>query len=410
MNLHQTASNSSPPSPGGEPTSDSVRRRLEAIEKELTDLFLEFYRERQSSTGLEGTPGELKVQLSLTIHPGSRPSGRRHGSGSGQLHDQLKEAACRAVDRTAAYPQGHVYCHWCRSFTCVHSTPPEPRAVFAGYSATGQPVWVEYSSVLLDRGDPRIELLFASEPAPVPLLQSGDELASKQLAVYGKRSSIYRILGQVLLGYLSPAAGGAAGNSHFAVTFQAVEAGSQQPGAQLNVLGRLADGTPVAQLIGELFEPRLHDALMTARRRLAEIHLPRTSRRRRGREKSRRALEVLRHLSRNLERISRQSGRRTKHSRDRHRHRGRPASVALRDALGIARDALYRDVEERTWVVLGPKNRVHVFNDQALHITSVVYPGETVRQRTTRGKWRRPREKEAELFLEALRLRTTGTT
>ena len=29
-----------------------------------------------------------------------------------------------------------------------------------------------------------------------------------------------------------------------------------------------------------------------------------------------------------------------------------------------------------------------IFNDQGLHVTSVVYPGETVRRRTAQGLWR----------------------
>jgi hypothetical protein len=53
--------------------------------------------------------------------------------------------------------------------------------------------------------------------------------------------------------------------------------------------------------------------------------------------------------------------------------------------------------------VLGPKNRVHVFNDDARHVTSVVYPGETVRARTLRGKWRKAQADELARFLAALR-------
>ena len=54
-------------------------------------------------------------------------------------------------------------------------------------------------------------------------------------------------------------------------------------------------------------------------------------------------------------------------------------------------------------MVLGPKNRVHIFNDKGLHVTSVVYPGETVRQRTSGGKWRIPDAGEKAAFQEALR-------
>jgi hypothetical protein len=107
-------------------------------------------------------------------------------------------------------------------------------------------------------------------------------------------------------------------------------------------------------------------------------------------------------LARNLERIFRQRRRRTHHAQDRHQNRGRPASTAFHDALHAAPASVYRDVEEKTWVILGPKNRVHIFNDAGLHVTSIVYPGETVRQRTTRGKWRVPPAEDLSAFRTAL--------
>ena len=45
------------------------------------------------------------------------------------------------------------------------------------------------------------------------------------------------------------------------------------------------------------------------------------------------------------------------------------SGLGLADQLGEAKP-----------VVIGPKNRVHIFNDNALHVTSVVYQGETIRQ------------------------------
>ena len=115
------------------------------------------------------------------------------------------------------------------------------------------------------------------------------------------------------------------------------------------------------------------------------------------------ATSILQRLSRNLERIYRQRQRRTRHSQVRHLDRRRPAATAFRDALRADKESIFRDVEEKTWVVIGPKNRVHIFNDQALHVTSVVYQGETIRQRTRRGKWLSPRGGELTGFREALR-------
>jgi hypothetical protein len=263
--------------------------------------------------------------------------------------------------------------------------------------------------VLLDRRHPRIDTIFLEDPSPITLVQEGKELISEQLPIYGKRSFIYRIVGQVTLGYvLYPSGlflgdGGGGPRSPLAVTIQAVETVNDAGPLLLNVVGKLPDGSPAFQAFEESSDTRLGDALRTTRRRLEEASLLKgLSRRRRQVERQKRVMGILHHLSRNLDRIFRQRQRRTHHSQSRHLDRQRPASSALRDALQARPESIYRDVEEKTWVVIGPKNRVHVFNDDALHVTSVVYPGETVRQRTTRGKWRVPPSEERSAFQEAL--------
>ena len=111
---------------------------------------------------------------------------------------------------------------------------------------------------------------------------------------------------------------------------------------------------------------------------------------------------VLERLAGNLDRIFRQGTRRTRHSQERHQDRERPAAAALRDVLSARPEEIFRDVRESTWVVVGPKSRVHVFNDAGKHITSVVYPGETVRRRTAQGKWRAAPPESVRGFREAM--------
>lgn len=377
----------------------SLEAKVLRIERELADCFRALVRERRELTGLAGQKETARVQLSISVPPdeGARP-------GTEALFDQLRRSAARFADETAAFPAGHVYCYWCRSFRCVHSRPASPRAMFNGYSATGQPLWNELGSVLLERQDPRIDLLFGESSSILTLTQTGGELASRQLAVYGKGSPIYRILGQVTVGYLQPPPRSSIAEP-FALTFQAVEAPGEHA-AQLNILAFLPPEHTARQLLEEHFDPRITDAVVTTRRRLREIGLTRYSRRRRH-EKTRHVLDALRSLERTLDRIFRQSRRRTLHARTRHRNPRRPTSVALRDAVHARQESVYRDIEERTWIVLGPKNRVHVFNDRAQHVTSVVYPGETVRARTTRGKWVRAPESDISGFLETVRNHAT---
>ena len=392
----------------GRESPDDARERAIDLERRLSELFHLLLERRKAAAGVRSSLGKTTIKLSLEL--ASEGNEAPHD----QLYDQLQQAADRCVDRAASFPLGRVYCHWCGSFACEHSCPQDSRCVFGGYSPTGQPLWPEFVSVLLEKRHPRVDTIFGENPSPIALIQGGDELSSDQLAVYGKRSPIFQILGQVTLGYvpfpdglLLP--GGATDQrAPLAMTFQAIEAGNGTRTPVLNILGRLPNGAPVFQAIEESGDLRLADALQAVRRSLAEIPLLKASRRRhRGHgERRHRVLGSLSRLARNLERIFRQRQRRTQHSEERHLNRRRPASTALNDALHAARESIYRDVEKGTWVVIGPKSRVHVFNDQAIHVTSVVYPGETVRQRTTRGKWRFPRPEEAEAFREALARRS----
>lgn len=397
--------------------SRNLRQRLGGIEREISDLFFKLLESRTPSTG-KGPPRSATLHLSLELlypsnghgAPSSSSSspGEPAGPRADQLFLQLQRAADRYAERCAAFPPGRVYCHWCRSFSCEHSLAPDSRCVFGGYSATGQPRWPELASVLLDRKHPDIESIYRDPPTPIAILWDGDELSREQLPVYGKRSPIFRILGQAALGYLLLPEGGNGMRTPLAATIQVVETQNGATPLALNVLGRLRDGTPAFQAIEESTDARLSSALLVARREIEEISLLRSSRRRRQRERRQRVMAALQRLARNVERIYRQRLRRTQHSQGRHLERGRPASSALKDALHATPQSIYRDIEEKTWVVLGPKNRVHVFNDDALHVTSVVYPGETVRQRTTRGKWMTPRQAEMSAFQEALRRRASA--
>ena len=392
---------------------DEIAQRLRGIEKDLAEIFFRLVKRRREKTGISGkTPNRSIVGVKLELPAPDAPAASN--ALDGQLEEQLRRTAERLADHTAVFPSGKVYCYWCRSFECEHAEARECREVFYGYSATGQPLWSEFASVLLERRDPRVDLLYREPPARLTLTQPGDELAGEQLQVYGRGSGIYRVLGQVAVGYLGtnklrPDHGATTGSrEHYALTFQAVQGGDGAGGLLLNVIGRLPDGKPALEVIEESADPRVADAITTTRRRLGEVMLDSVPRRRRSRERKRRALDILRRLAKNLDRIFRQRTRRTRHSNDRRRNKARPTSKALADAIDAKRGSIYRDVEEHTWIVIGPKARVHVFNDDGLHITSVVYPGETVRHRTRKGKWLKPRDEELDAFRIALSKRSSG--
>ena len=368
----------------------NLRRRAAHLQRELGDLLFALIEEKRAAGVVSHVPDRFALELRLELF-----SRENLEAPPDQLHERLREAVEKWVRRTASFPLGHVYSYWEQSFSSPDTVPPGPREVFAGYSSTGEPIWREYAAVLLERRDPRVEYLFGKPPSPVTITQRANELNERQLGVYGKHSPTFRLLGQVTVGYL-PLVHRGDSNAGVAVSFQAVElAGSR---LELNIVGCLPDGRPAFEALEAAADPRLTDALRATRRNLVELGLRRFPRRRRQTERRRHALRILSTLSKQLDRVYRQKKRRTRHSEDRHRDRRRPTASALSDAQRAADDAIYRDVAERTWVVVGPKNRVHVFNDLGEHVTSVVYAGESVKQRTTRGKWLRPRPEELARF------------
>ena len=383
-----------PSYPGAPEPAGLADSRAHRLERELAALLFDLLEKKRASGLIPAVPDRLPLQLKLELFPAGAVE-----APPGQLLEQLQRAVDRWVSHSAAFPYGHVYCYWCQSYTCGHSTPPGPRDAFAGYSATGQPDWREFGAILLERRDPRIEQLYRDASSPVTLVQAGHELTGKQLSVYGKHSPVYRLLGQVTLGYLRlPRA--SRERPCVAVTFQAVELGGER--LVLNIVGRLPDGKLAFQALEEEADARLQNNLSASRRNLSDLSLRRFPRRRREGERRRHTMTILNRLAGHLDRVFRQRHRRTRHSEARHLDPKRPAASAFGDALNARAGSIFRDVEEGTWVVIGPKNRVHVFNQEALHVTSVVYSGETVHGRTTRGKWLVPRPDDLAAFQEKL--------
>ena len=396
-----------PRRPSGEEAAKALHR-AEQIFIELRALLRDALRPRLGSRSLSRT---IRLDLSLELNPfpdrlsPGAPSEER--AFAERLLGNIQRAVEDEMDRDAPFPQGRVHCFWCGGFDCAHAAPEGPRTTFAGYGPTGLPLWKDFATVALERRDPRIDDLYSDPPVPLAILQVGRDLASAQLPVYGKHSGLFRILGQVAVGYLSLLPGPGPERIQVALTFQAVEVfRGRRPHVHLNVLGRLPDGADLWRFLEEEPDSRLADALRSARGRLQETAL-RREHRSAVREKI--AVASLARLARNLDRIFRQSTRRTRHAQERHRDRERPAAAALRDAISARPESILRDMAKSTWVIIGPRCRVHFFNDAGQHVTSVVYSGEAVRTRTAQGKWRAAPADSVRLFRQALE-KSAGTS
>jgi hypothetical protein len=107
-------------------------------------------------------------------------------------------------------------------------------------------------------------------------------------------------------------------------------------------------------------------------------------------------------LQQDLERALRGHRYRTRHAESRHREGGRPTDTALAEAGRVPDARLLRDAQHRTIVVLGRKNRAHVFAEDGRHVTSLqLTPGEAERK-AERSRWTPLGPEEVAAFRRAL--------
>ncbi|MBN1552494.1 hypothetical protein JW979_13550, partial [bacterium] len=62
-----------------------------------------------------------------------------------------------------------------------------------------------------------------------------------------------------------------------------------------------------------------------------------------------------------------------------------------------------------TFIILGPKQRVHVYSDMGVHITSLILRGDQVKHRLNRKRWRYASESEFTHFRTWFRAHFTKT-
>jgi hypothetical protein len=258
------------------------------------------------------------------------------------------------------------------------------------------PVWPEFSQVLLEQKHPHVDMLYdPSQTDLVALYMDPEMLKQRQLNVFGRQSKTYDILGQVVFGFLKMRVPGENSREpeRVACTLQAVESRrlDGSPRIELNVLAILSDGSPALDAIKGPYQTRVSDVISSARHRIASL---RPASKGQAEKRQRTSLpdtasqvaDILQGLARKLEKVGRQRGRRTAHAEG-HRIKNRPTSKALEDALGAAEESILWDKHERTFVVLGPRNRVHVFSGQGRHVTSLFLTSEAVRSRKRRKRW-----------------------
>jgi hypothetical protein len=353
--------------------------------------------------------GEELPPFSLDLHVVVEPGRRWRLAAEPSVEEQIRRAVQEVAIKADVFHYGRVYCYRCESSQCAHSIPPRPGSVFGGYSSTGLPLWPELAQVLLDLRHPHVDRLYRDEDRELlAVFLDAQTLKGRQLNIFGRQSKTYNILGQVVLGFLYLSHPGRENPlvERVALTLQAVESRRSHGSVRidLNVLGRLWDGLPAVDALKGPFQLRVLKIIVEARRRIQNL----TPTTRRGGPQPHDpaavragAESILRDLERSITRLGRQRSRRTGHAEERGKL-NRPISKALEDATCAQPDKILWDARRENIVVLGPKNRVHVFNQEGMLITSIILSTEAINKRLMRRRWVQLRGDKLEIFNAAL--------
>jgi hypothetical protein len=367
---------------------DTLSLALRLLAKEISQRI----RRHPSGHLLEGGDETLDLGLRVPIHQhkGWLENAREEASAS--LSDGLRQIL---VHRALFHP-GHLYCLRCASPSCEHSLPASGQEVFAGYGPTGLPRFLDLGQWLLERKDPRVDLLYATPRQLIAHTTIGAELTAQLLPAYRDADSGYHIHGQVTAGWYSfPTVQG--WEESLALTFQIVS--SRPPRGQrrfgLNLIGIAPDAQPLENLFDRIGELPWMPSARWAQDALRQIERVATRNRDFDEEKLEKRIQgLLSGLARRLERHHRSRRRRTSHAQQRHRQGDRPTWKALSDLASARDEDLLFDTRRKTLIVLGDRGRAHVFNQGGKLVTSIRYSPASIERRRERGLWRSATDEE----------------
>ncbi|MBL8692933.1 MAG: hypothetical protein JNJ88_02435 [Planctomycetes bacterium] len=362
------------------PLADAVRQALATLQRSAIAM--------ARARGLEGKLDavELRVRIGKAARPEALAESFLH-----ELSARLDEAQ----SEEDAVVANHAYCFRCDSFLCTHSRPADPREVLSGYEPTGRPIWTDFVSLLLDRRDERAQAVAERAGGIVAFVLDGPSLTRNRIEAFGGERPPVEILTEVVAGPFSVA--GAEGREEQAaltVQFLAV----RRPNHWRLVLHPISD----PRLLGAAAaadDPDLAEILATCRSALRK-RVRGAGRASEAPDPSVRALTsaLANDLARDFAHRYHVRGRRTRHAVERAEIGVRPTAQAFPDARAASDSDFLVDVKTGTVVVLAKNSRVHFFNPEGKHVSSVRFTGEAIRARQETGRWRAAHPGELTLF------------
>ena len=376
-------------------SNESQQKIVKKLIREATDRLFDAVDILQSTQELAHC-GTLNVYIGLKNNEGTKTGkDTTQLEVSAAIYTQLMKQLRNQTP--AAWRQGAVYCF--QSESAIF--PPDYDSVFVGYDGFGRPQWQGLLPLCARLEHPMIDRLFESPPRAISLLLKGPFDAELNETLSHKRP--FSILGQVIIGpfntrLLPPAEH----DEKRVLSFQIAYAQTiDQPiKLRLNIIGfdlydileGAANGAPRGRL------ERLRRCIRQAQRRILKLE----SQARIGGlfygQISVQSERILNWLLGTIEHIFSVEEQRTRHASQRHANMDRPTSEAWRDAVRAGDERRFYDVHTEAVVIVGPKGRAHLFNINAIHITSMRLGAGEVDRKQKQGKWRPLTIEEAHQF------------
>lgn len=344
-----------------------------------------------------------RIDLRITV-PTALRDGQLERFGR-EADEAVRVAVQDLLHHSSVFQPGRVFCLRCRTAACEHAAPVDSRQAFAGWGSTGLPRFLDLGQWLLQRRDPRVDLLYQGTPRLIATLVPESELIGGLLEPFREGTEGFRLHAQVAAGWFrAPDPNGPAGHRQpLAVSFQVI---SSRPKRQrrrfgLNVVGVGPGGEPLENVYDRIGEIPWNDAVRWAQAALASVEAtlersPATP----PAAVAQRITGIVEGLARRLEKGWRGKERRTLHGQQRHAEGDRPTRMALTDLARATPEQLLFDTRRGTLVVAGDRGRTHVFNLEGKLVTSVRYKPEAVERRRERERWRPATAEEARAVRE----------
>lgn len=380
-----------PAPPAAKPAAPK-RTPVEALEKGLSLLAEAYLGIRQRSGGgrLEDaqTAEEVELRLRVPLKRGNeRPAAEK-------LHQALRDDLEQRVLKAGLLVPGRAWCFSSESYDSDYSRPADPRQVLVGYGLEGRPRYADLVTLAIERKHEAVDDLLAGKQGAVSFVETGAEVTDGVRPAFDPDTVPYRLIAQTISGLFESTEEG----RRVALTIQVLA--HDGPDGKLHLILH-----PVSAVdLMDLPDPGIRKILRNFQHKLTQIAKEIDGKRAAGEEidVAEAVLSPLRELARRLSQDAKNRERKTGHARERSAQGQRPTQLAFPEALSARDHHIHIDNEEQTFVVVGKKGRIHVFSPDGRHVTTVVMPPASLRQRVKSGRWRLAEPAERGSFREAI--------